>query len=49
MLSKLTPQLKYVFRELERCKAEETTGSEDVLRATPRNLLKELTDFLVAL
>ena len=42
MLSKLTPQLKYVFRELERCEGEE-------LDSSPRSLQKELVDFFVAL
>lgn len=48
MLSKLTPQLKYVFRELERCKSEDAIGP-DAQSRSPRNLLKELTDFMVAL
>ena len=42
MLSKLTPQLKYVFRELEYYKQSEGSGS-------PRQLTKELTDFFVVL
>ena len=40
MLSKLTPQLKYIFKELKRTEEE---------NASPRMLQKELTDFLVTI
>ena len=62
MLTKLTPQLKYVFRELEQIEnncgpnASSPDPSSSTSRPTtndenhsPRALLKELTDFLVAL
>ena len=54
MLSKLTPQLKYVFRELEQI----STTSDTVVLSDPPTpdsqldllpLRKELTDFFVAL
>ena len=50
MLSKLTPQLKYVFHELENCTNQEQFGSLDELQSPSRICLKrELTDFFVAL
>ena len=51
MLTKLTPQVKYVFRELERC--SHSSGSPDPSNnlegCSPRSLLKELTELIVAL
>ena len=52
MLSKLTPQLKYVFRELERIdeKVRHDTGAQGAtLQDSPRSFMQELTDFLIAL
>ena len=44
-LSKLTPQLKYVFRELDIYNEQELQG----VLSSPRQLIKELTDFFVHL
>ena len=55
MLSKLTPQLKYVFQELANCTSEESQlgcsgGGLDEIQCPSRiSLKRELTDFFVAL
>mmetsp|Transcript_41573 Transcript_41573/g.54745 ORF Transcript_41573/g.54745 Transcript_41573/m.54745 type:complete len:80 (+) Transcript_41573:451-690(+) len=52
MLSKLTPQLKYVFRELERLDGDDREGAgggSAPLQDSPRSFMQELTDFMVAL
>ena len=50
MLSKLTPQLKYVFHELAKCEDEHNAGGlYDNNTLMKLSLKKEVTDFLVAL
>ena len=49
MLSKMTTQIKYVFRELERCNDSEMPSIPGECEGSPRSLQKELTDFFVAL